>query len=60
LDLPLRTIRIENLYWEADELPNNARSNFNILIINIPDGNEGTDGCYIIPEYEYPGLIKVN
>ena len=58
LDLPLRTVRNESLYWEADELPNNGRSNFKIIIIS--DGSADTDGSYIIPEYEYPGLIKVN
>jgi len=57
LDLPLRTVRNESLYWEANELLNNARSNFNIVIIS--DGSPDTDGCYIIPEYEYPGLVKV-
>ena len=58
VDLPLRTVRNESLYWEADELPNNARSNFKIVIIS--DGSPDTDGSFIIPEYEYPGLIKVN
>lgn len=58
LDLPLRTVRNESLYWESDVLPNNAKSDFKIVIVS--DGNAETDGTYIIPEYEYPGLIKVN
>ena len=57
LDLPLRAVRNESLYWEADELPNNGRSNFKIVIVS--DGDKDTDGSYIIPEYEYPGLVKV-
>lgn len=51
--MPLRPIRIESLYWEIDEMPNIAKSG--ICIINI----EEDEGCYIVPEYEYPGLIKV-
>ena len=57
LDLPLRAVRNESLYWKADELPNNGRSNFKIVIVS--DGDTDTDGSYIIPEYEYPGLVKV-
>ena len=57
LDLPLRTIRNESLYWEADEVPNNGRSNFKLIIVS--DGTAETDNSYVIPEYEYPGLIKV-
>ena len=57
LDLPLRTVRNESLYWKADVLPNNGRSNFKMVIVS--DGTADTDGCYVIPEYEYPGLIKV-
>ena len=53
LDLPLRPLRIENLYWEIDELPNNSRSSVSIICA------EEDNDCYIIPEYEYPGLIKV-
>jgi len=56
LDLPLRTLRNESLFWEADPLPDNGRRNFNLIIVS--DG-EDTDGCYIIPEHEYPGLVKV-
>lgn len=56
LDLPLRAVRNESLYWKADELPNNGRSNFNIVFVS--DGSD-TDGTYVIPEYEYPGLVKV-
>ena len=58
VNLPLRTVRNESLYWEADEQPNSARSNFKIIIIS--DGSPDTDGSCIFPEYEYPGLIKVN
>ena len=57
LDLPLRAVRNECLYWKADELPSNGRSNFKIIIVS--DGDTDTDGSYIIPEYEYPGLVKV-
>lgn len=53
LDLPLRPVRVESLYWEIDTLPNNARSSVSLIDI------EEDEGCYIIPEYEYPGLIKV-
>ena len=56
LDLPLRTIRNESLYWKVD-VPNNGRSNFKLII--VCDGTAEADGSYIIPEYEYPGLIKV-
>ena len=56
MDLPLRTVRNESLFWEADPLPDNGRRNFNIIIVS--DG-EDTDGCYMIPEHEYPGLVKV-
>lgn len=58
LDLPLRTVRNESLYWGADVLLNNGRKNFKMIIIS--DGSADTDGAYIIPEYEYPGLLKVN
>ena len=54
LDLPLRTVRIESLYWELDE-PSNDTSNG----VSLVDTEEDDDGCYIVPEYEYPGLIKV-
>ena len=54
LDLPLRTIRVESLYWKLDELPNNTNSGISVII------PEEDNGCYIVPEYEYPGLIKVN
>ncbi|XP_065897175.1 peroxisomal sarcosine oxidase-like isoform X2 [Dysidea avara] len=57
LDLPLRTVRNESLFWEADPLPDNGRRNFNIIIVS--DG-EDTDGCYMIPEHEYPGLVKIS
>ena len=53
LDLPLRIIRVESLYWEIDKLPNNASSGISVIV------PEEDSGCYIIPEYEYPGLIKV-
>ena len=62
LDLPLKAIRIESLYWEADVLPNNARSSFYNATVNICESSEeeeDIDGCYMLPEYEYPGLIKV-
>ena len=57
LDLPLRTIRNENLCWKADVVPNNGRSDFKLII--VCDGTAEADGSYIIPEYEYPCLIKV-
>ena len=57
IDLPLTNMRIETLYWKADVLPNNGRSNFMITIVS--EDSEQTYGCYIMPEYEYPGLIKV-
>ena len=28
-------------------------------MVIVSDGTADTDGCYVIPEYEYPGLIKV-
>ena len=58
IDLPLTNMRIENLYWKADALPNNGRSNFKITVVS--EESKHPDGCYLIPEYEYPGLIKVN
>ena len=57
IDLPFRTIRNETLYWKADELPNNGRSNFMIIIVS--EDTVQPYGTYIMPEYEYPGLIKV-
>ena len=57
IDLPFRTIRNETLYWQADVLPNNGRSNFKIIIVS--EKSEELYGTYIMPEYEYPGLIKV-
>ena len=58
IDLPLTNVRIETAYWKADALPNNGRSNFKIIIVS--EESEQPYGCYLIPEYEYPGLIKVN
>ena len=58
IDLPLTNVRIETLYWKADALPNNRRSNFKIIIVS--EESEQPYGCYLMPEYEYPGLIKVN
>ena len=57
IDLPFRTIRNETLYWKAHALPNNGRSNFKIIIVS--EKSEELYGAYILPEYEYPGLIKV-
>ena len=57
IDLPLTNMRIESLYWKADALPNNGRSSFKIIIVS--EGSEQPYGCYLIPEYEYPGLVKV-
>ena len=53
LDLPLRPVRVESLYWETDPVPSNVNNGVCII------GFEEDDGCYIVPEYEYPGLIKV-
>ena len=57
IDIPFRTIRNETLYWKADVLPNNGRSNFKMIIVTEESGEPY--GTYIMPEYEYPGLIKV-
>ena len=53
LELPLRPVRVESLYWEIDAVPGSANSGVCII------GFEEDDGCYIVPEYEYPGMIKV-
>ena len=58
IDLPLTNLRYETVYWKADALPNNGRSNFKIIIVS--ETNDEPYGCYLMPEYEYPGLIKVN
>ena len=48
---------MESLYWEIDGQLNNTNSpTGNGISVVVPE--EG-GGCYIIPEYEYPGLIKV-
>ena len=58
IDLPLTNVRIETAYWKADVLPNNGRSNFKTTVVS--EECDELYGCYLIPEYEYPGLIKVN
>ena len=58
IDIPLTTLRYETVYWKADAVPNNGRSNFMIVIVS--EKNDEPYGCYLMPEYEYPGLIKVN
>lgn len=49
----MRPVRVESLYWEIDAVPGSANSGVCII------GFEEDDGCYIVPEYEYPGMIKV-
>ncbi|XP_065897172.1 peroxisomal sarcosine oxidase-like isoform X2 [Dysidea avara] len=58
LDLPLRTVRKEQLYWKITPLPDNGGRGFDIVV--IADDDDEHDGFYVIPEYEYPGLVKVN
>ncbi|XP_065897170.1 peroxisomal sarcosine oxidase-like [Dysidea avara] len=57
LDLPLRTVRKEHLYWKITPLPDNDGRGFEVVIFADDDVSEG---CYITPEFEYPGLVKVN
>ena len=57
MDLPLRTVRKEHLYWKITPLPDSDGRGFDIVVIADDDGEH--DGFYIIPEYEYPGLVKV-
>jgi len=57
LDLPLRAIRKEHLYWKITPSPDNEWRGFDMVI--IADDNSVYDGFYVIPEYEYPGLVKV-
>ena len=53
LDLPLRIVRVASLYWQIDTVPSNGDNGVCII------GFDEDDGCYIVPEYEYHGLIKV-
>jgi len=56
LDLPLRTVRKEHLYWKITPSPDNDGRGFEVVIVADDDVSEG---CYITPEFEYPGLVKV-
>jgi len=56
LNLPLKTVRKEHLYWKITPLLENDGRGIGMVIFADDDESEG---CYISPEFEYPGLVKV-